>query len=559
MPRVAAPKWLSGLLILLLCSLLLVQAEEVYLTSDDYYSTTCSGVWSKSAIPGGKTPFIKVTMGGKSQGKTAMLIYEWKDYNNIGYFDNKTQEMRYICDKKSVADKLCTNSTLNEFIVHVPAAEKNTTSILTTVFDMKPDKKEVALYTIENTGYYCVVLVPVGSGNENSTYFESWIEWKFPYGELPAVDYPKLLFYGVFSLVYLCVGLFWGIQCFRYWQDILPVQHFLSGAIFFLTVEMAFNFGFWEAYNQTGKPSWGLLGLVALLNAGRTSISFFMLLIVCMGYSVVRPSLGSTMKKCIILACTHFFFGVIYSLGTMLLSPETAGFLVLLVVFPLAITMTAFYVWTLGSITQTLATLEIRRQHVKALMYKRLYRLLVFSVLMVMIIFILNMFNFSDRTQADWAARNWKRRWFMLDGWLNILYFIVFFVIIVLWRPTSYNSRYGLEQLSQDEEEAIALENNLRRAEGLGPERSGGRNRSGRSMDGDDALFELGDDFSDDEHGHHKGQVNGNTSGHGDSPVSDNRQPQGGPRTNTPKQGGNEEESALLHVNQDDDDEEEEQ
>lgn len=29
--------------------------------------------------------------------------------------------------------------------------------------------------------------------NGNSTYFEAWIEWKFPYGELPAVDYPKLL------------------------------------------------------------------------------------------------------------------------------------------------------------------------------------------------------------------------------------------------------------------------------------------------------------------------------------------------------------------------------
>lgn len=32
------------------------------------------------------------------------------------------------------------------------------------------------------------------------------------------------------------------------------IKHFLSGAIFFLTVEMAFNWGFWEAYNQTGKP-----------------------------------------------------------------------------------------------------------------------------------------------------------------------------------------------------------------------------------------------------------------------------------------------------------------
>ncbi|KAG1242124.1 hypothetical protein G6F68_016347 [Rhizopus microsporus] len=102
------------------------------------------------------------------------------------------------------------------------------------------------------------------------------------------------------------------------------------------------------------------------------------------------------MKYCIILACTHFGCGVIYTLGTMLLSPETAGFLILLVIFPLSITMTIFYVWTLNSITATIRDLELRKQHVKILMYKRLYRLLVFSVVAVVLIFILNMFAYSD-------------------------------------------------------------------------------------------------------------------------------------------------------------------
>ncbi|KAI7861515.1 lung seven transmembrane receptor-domain-containing protein [Spinellus fusiger] len=563
MSKFTVSKWLLGLFFFITS---LVVCEEVYLSSNDYYSTTCSGVWSQKDIPGGKTPFIKVTMGPSSQGKAALLIYEWRDFMNIGYYDNSTREMRYICDKQAVEDKLCKKNALDQFIVHIPTGEKNTTSILTTTFDMK-NNTEVGLYKIEETGYYCVAITAIPSTSIDNTYFEAWVEWRFPYGELPAVDYPKLLFYGVFSLVYLAIGLFWGIQTFRYWSEILPVQHFLSGAIFYLALEMAVNFGFWEAYNQTGKPSWGLLAIVALLNAGRTSISFFMLLIVCMGYSVVRPSLGSAMKKCIILASTHFFFGVIYSLGTMLLSPETAGFLVLLVVFPLAITMTAFYVWTLGSITQTILTLETRRQHVKVLMYKRLYRLLVFSVVMVMVIFILNMFNFSDRTAIDWAARNWERRWFMLDGWLNILYFVVFLVIIILWRPTSSNSRYGLEQLSQDEEEAIDLENSLRRAEELGLDSSTDRHRLGQQgMEGSEALFELGDDFSDDDMAHHKGHMNTTS-----SPDSSNMMPHSpdaialetrntqSNRPHGPKKGRNEEESALLHVSQEEEEEEQEQ
>ncbi|KAI9301042.1 lung seven transmembrane receptor-domain-containing protein [Cunninghamella echinulata] len=538
-------------------------AEEVVLTSEDYYATTCSGVWSKDSIPGGTTPYIEVTFGEKSHGSAALLIYEWSDFDKIGNYSNMTREIDYICDEEAIKEQLCTKEQEGQFITHIPANQ--TTSILTANIPLNNTLEKAALYKIENTGYYCVALIPTTlNTNGNSTYFEAWIEWKFPYGELPAVDYPKLLLYGIFALIYLSVGIFWGIQSFRYWDDILPVQHFLSGAIFFLTVEMAFNWGFWEAYNQTGKPSWFLLALVALLNAGRTSISFFMLLIVCMGYSVVKPSLGDAMKKCIILAGTHFFFGVIYSLGTMLLSPETAGFLVLLVIFPLSVTMTAFYIWTLNAITHTLSTLELRKQHVKALMYRRLFRLLVFSVIMVVVIFILNMFTFSDRTSADWGARNWKWRWFMLDGMLNILYFIVFFIIVILWRPTSNNARYGLEQISQDEEEALDLEQRLQRAA------DGHQRRKQNNQDDDDAgLFELGDDFSDDEDGRHGESVQLVTVQ--SSSTSVNQPPAYSPSNNNStatldnakgnnnkhhQKGQQEEQSALLHVQDDDDDDE---
>lgn len=128
-------------------------------------------------------------------------------------------------------------------------------------------------------------------------------------------------------------------------------------------------------------------------------------------------------------------------------------------------------------------------------MYRRLHRLLIFSVIMVVVIFILNMFAFSGRNEVDWAAKSWKWRWVMLDGLLNTLYFIVFFVIIILWRPTSNNQRYGLEQISQDEEEAFDLENRLRQAEGRGS-----RGDRGDGLEDETAIFELGDgDLSDEE------------------------------------------------------------
>lgn len=69
------------------------------------------------------------------------------------------------------------------------------------------------------------------------------------------------------------------------------------------------------------------LTVVSILNAARNSFSFFLLLIVCMGYGVVKPSLGRAMLWARALALVQFVFGVIYSITSHLIAPETAGML----------------------------------------------------------------------------------------------------------------------------------------------------------------------------------------------------------------------------------------
>lgn len=65
--------------------------------------------------------------------------------------------------------------------------------------------------------------------------------------------------------------------------------------------------------------------VVAILNAARNSFSFFLLLIVCMGYGVVKPTLGRTMIYVRWLAAAHFVFGIVYAVTSLLVSPESAG------------------------------------------------------------------------------------------------------------------------------------------------------------------------------------------------------------------------------------------
>lgn len=188
-----------------------------------------------------------------------------------------------------------------------------------------------------------------------------------------------------------------------------------------------------------------LLIIVAILNAGRNSFSFFLLLIVCMGYGVVKPSLGKTMVYVRFLAVGHFVFGVIYAVASLyIITPENAGPIVLLVILPLAGTLTAFYIWTLNSLKLTTKDLLERKQNVKAMMYKKLWWTILGSLLVIFGFFFLNSFTLAGRNDPNFVPDHWKTRWFILDGWLNLVYFADITYVAYLWRPTANNRRFAM-------------------------------------------------------------------------------------------------------------------
>ena len=184
--------------------------------------------------------------------------------------------------------------------------------------------------------------------------------------------------------------------------------------------------------------------IVAILNAGRNSFSFFLLLIVCMGYGVVKPSLGKTMVTVRFLAIAHFAFGVIYGVASLSVTPENTGPLILLVIMPLAGTLTAFYIWTLNSLNLTMKDLLERKQSVKALMYKKLWWCIIGSIMIIFGFFFLNSFTFASRKNPDFVPNHWQTRWFLLDGWLNIVYLVDIAYVAYLWRPTANNRRFAM-------------------------------------------------------------------------------------------------------------------
>ncbi|KAF9165553.1 hypothetical protein DFQ26_009804 [Actinomortierella ambigua] len=443
---------------------------------------------------------IRVVMDRSSKGYASIVIFEWQDGDYVGKAD-KANVTHYICDSAAVQADVCDTANLGQAIVDSSVQSTVRTKSLNFTKELDEGAQHFD-YIVQKTGYYCVIAWPIKVNEEESEFLGS-IRFRNKYGELLGADYPKLVFYGVLSLVASAIGIAWMVLCAKYWREISSMQHFISGVIFFLMVEMAFNWGYWENFNNFGTKSVGLLVVVSILNSARISISLFMLLIVSMGYGVVRPTLGSTMKKCIMLTMLHFIFGVIYSAGTMSPIESVSTMVVLIVVVPLALTMTCFYIWILQSLTSTIATLTLRRQSVKVLMYKRLWRLLVFSITALCGLLVADTLAVMNMNDPEWLPKHWRIRWFLLDGWLNLLYLFVFSAIVFLWRPTENNKRYDIDQLETEDydHDEHADHNNARAAESMGL--TGMKHRPNRRdyEDEDDqvAMFDIGEEEDDDE------------------------------------------------------------
>jgi hypothetical protein len=530
----------------------LARAYEVPFSDSDYSRQVCSGMW------GGPETYINVTFDAtSSHGHVAMVVYEWKDVKYLGKVTSETDDSlpqkTYICTTDAVNSGLCSYEDIGRFIfspedpndhtvvtqtsfwtasVALNETEDNTSPWLArraTPRDnvpLNPISSGVLAYTspiqyqLRKTGYYCVAVVPVTVMTPVARKAPTDVAFHPTYngvvlfrntfdGKLPATDYPKVNFYLFMFFAYALFGSAWAYICYKHLTELLPIQYYLSGLVGFLVIEMVANWVYYRYLNAHDKnmASTVFLFVVAILDAGRNALSFFMLLVVSLGLSVVRESLGKTMLKCQLLAGAHFIFGVLYAVGIVELELEsTSALILLLFIIPLAFTLSGFLMWILYSLQGTMTQLTIRKQRYKLTMFKRLYYILLATAVVIAIFFVVSSMAFSDRLAEDYAAKSWRIRWWLLDGYLAILYFIAFWSIAYLWRPTENNRRLAMsDEIAQEDEEAedydpdslqlqarareddeITLVNNRREPEALAE---------------DHVVFEIGDEDagSDDE------------------------------------------------------------
>lgn len=126
--------------------------------------------------------------------------------------------------------------------------------------------------------------------------------------------------------------------------------------------------------------------------------------------------------------------------------------------------------------------------------------------------------SFSGRLAEDYAAKSWRVRWWLLDGWLALLYLTGFVSIALLWRPSEHNRRLAMsDEIAQDEQDAEDYDLESLQLHGPGNVDDDDDDDAATLVAGkrghstvpvDDVVFEIGEEDDDDDEDTKKRKLN---------------------------------------------------
>ncbi|KAL0341194.1 UNVERIFIED_CONTAM: Transmembrane protein 87B [Sesamum radiatum] len=384
----------------------------------------------------------------QSTGVVEAIIVEVKDRYKIGgaYMNSSA----ICCNPALAKEGLC---KVGEVIIRQDPDNPGWPRKLQASFEGNSEEANMVLQTIEinKTGMYYLYFV-FCDPELKGTVISGRTVWRNPEGYLPGRMAPLMTFYGLMSLAYIALGLLWFLRFVQHWKDIIKLHYQITAVIGLGMCEMALWYFEYANFNATGSRPIGITLWAVTFSAIKKTVSRLILLVVSMGYGVMRPTLGGITSKIIFLGVVYFVASealeLVEHLGNI---NDFTGKTRLFLVLPVALLDACFILWIFSSLSKTLEKLQIRRSMAKLELYRKFTNALAVSVLLsVAWIGYELYFNASDPLNELW-----RRAWVIPAFW-TLLAFLLLVVICILLAPSHNPTRYAYET-GDDEEEAISL------------------------------------------------------------------------------------------------------
>ncbi|CAM8897865.1 unnamed protein product [Rhodiola kirilowii] len=421
-------------------------------------------------------------------GLVEAIILAVRDRNKIG---GSTSNPDAICCTPELSKEgLC---KLGEVIIRHDPDTPEWPNRIQTFFEGKNEETtmDIKVVEINSTGMYYLYFM-FCDPELKGTIISGKTIWRNPDGYLPGKMAPMMTFYGFMCLAYLFLGLIWFAQFVKYWKDIIQLHYHITAVIGLGMCEMAFWYFEYVNFNSTGYRPMGITLWAVTFSAVKKTVSRLLLLVVSMGYGVVRPTLGGMSRKVLLLGLIYFLaseaLDLVEHLGNVNdFSNKAKVFLVL----PVALLDACFILWIFSSLSKTLEKLQIRRSMAKLELYRKFTNSLAISVLFSIAWIGYELyFNASDP-----LSEMWRMAWIIPAFW-TLLAYLLLGIICMLWAPSHNPTRFAYaEETGDDEEEGILLGGGAKTAGDVAIKLE----RNDRKASGvADNVFGLGEDLVED-------------------------------------------------------------
>ncbi|XP_043934909.1 transmembrane protein 87B isoform X2 [Protopterus annectens] len=400
------------------------------------------------------------------------VIDEEFDYNILDNFQLFKHSGQYITNKEEITCQstmqsfppLHMSTDLPHFALQINEQQdghsvhkRETVKNKDTLFSKKADTKIGVVATTWRDGPYIflVSIKPVAKAAEwNLT---ALVSAKGSHGYISAADWPLMIFYMVMCFIYIAYGVLWLLWSACYWKDLLRIQFWIATVIFLGMLEKAVFYAEYQNANSFGKSDGGLLVFAELVSAFKRTLARLLVIIVSLGYGIVKPRLGTVMHRVVGLGVVYFIFAAVEGILRVIQGPGNFAAIISGVVLALLDAGFAWFVFV--SLAQTIKTLKIRKNTVKLSLYKHFANTLIFVILasVAFIIWATKKFRLAT-CQSDWMEL------WVDDAFWRFLFSVVLLVIMFLWRPSANNQRYAFTPLmddSDDEVEEFMVSENL--------------------------------------------------------------------------------------------------
>lgn len=421
--------------------------------SEGIYSSASENVNEKSVLPANGDSYIrfeKITFrrtqefSNFSSGLVQAIVFEVEDRESIG--GSAYGGQRAVCCTADLAKLgVCSEGE----IIHRPSTKN----------PGWPQVFGVAFYAdelvatlpsksiqISRTGMYNLYFMHCDP-NLKEVVVEGNTIWKNPSGYLPGRMAPLMKFYGFMSLAFVILGLFWFSQYARFWKEVFPLQNCITLVITLGMFEMAFWYFDYAEFNETGIRPTGITVWAVTFGTIKRSVARLVILMVSMGYGVVRPTLGGLTSKVLLVGVTFFVASEVLELvenvGAV---SDLSGKAKLFLVLPVAFLDAFIIIWIFKSLSATLSKLQARRMMVKLDIYRKFTNALVVAVI-VSVGWICYELYFKSK---DVYNEQWQNAWVIPAFW-QLLSFSLLCIICALWAPSQNSMRYAYSDDASDE------------------------------------------------------------------------------------------------------------